>query len=92
MAGGKDEAVAIEPLGIVGIVDEGVAEKHGADFGRTERQAEVAGRAFMDGIDGQATGLSAGFREDFCFEFHEERDERCRPSRGMRSRDRKLRD
>ena len=39
MAGGKDEAVAIEPLRLRGIVAEGAAKQHRADFRRAERQA-----------------------------------------------------
>jgi hypothetical protein len=35
-------------------------EKGGADFGRAERQAKVAGVALMDGVHGEATGLVGG--------------------------------
>lgn len=63
MAGREDKAVAVGPAGGVGVVRERVAVKHGADLSTAERETEVAGVAFMDGINGEATGLIGGLGE-----------------------------
>ena len=42
MARGEHEAVAVEPLGVLGAVLQRVTEEHRADLGAAERQAEVA--------------------------------------------------
>jgi hypothetical protein len=41
-----------------------MAIKNCANFGGSERQTEVARRAFMDGIDGEAAGLGGGLGEN----------------------------
>ena len=71
VAGGEDEAVAVEPARLVGIVDERVAVEDGADFGAAERQAEVAGGGFVDGVHGEAAGLVGSLGEDVGLELHE---------------------
>ena len=63
--GGEDEAVAVEPTGLVRIVHQGMAVEDGADLGGTERQAKVAGRALVHGVDGEAAGLGGGLGENF---------------------------
>ena len=42
-----------------------VAVENGANLGAAEREAKVAGGAFMHGVDGQTTGLGAGSGENF---------------------------
>ena len=64
MAGGEDEAVAVEPLRRVRVLAETAAVEDGADFRAAERQAEVAGVAGMDGVHGEAARLGRGLRED----------------------------
>ena len=46
MAGGEDEAVAVEPLRGVGVVAQAAAVEDGTDFRAAERQAEV--KALLD--------------------------------------------
>jgi hypothetical protein len=70
VAGREDEAVAVEPAGILGIVHQRIAIEHGADLGGAERQAEMAGGGFVHGIHGEATGLVGGFGQDFGLELH----------------------
>jgi len=57
MAGGEDEAIAVEPTRSARAVGECAAVEGGADLGGAEREAEVAGVALMDGVHGEATGL-----------------------------------
>ena len=71
VAGGEHEAVAVEPAGLGGIVREGVAVKGRADLGRAEREAQMPGRALVDGINGEATGLVGGLGKEFWLQFHE---------------------
>ena len=66
MAGGKHEAVAIEPFGRIRIVAQRLAEQDGPDFRAAERQSEVTGGTGVDGIDGQPTGFVGGFGEGDC--------------------------
>ena len=70
VAGGQHEAVAVEPAGLVGVVHQRMAVKHGADFRRPERQTEVAGGTFMNGIDGEAAGLGGGQGKNLSLKFH----------------------
>ena len=70
VAGGEDEAVAVEPARLVGVVHHRMAVKHGADLGGTERQTEVAGGALVHGVDGEAAGLVGGLGENVGLEFH----------------------
>ena len=63
VAGGENEAVAVEPLRGIRVVAHGLAEQHGTDFGAAERQAEVAGVTGVDGIHGEATGFIGGLSE-----------------------------
>lgn len=66
VTGGEDEAVAIEPLGSFWIKPQAACTvEDGSDFGAAEWQAEVAGRAGVDGIHGEATCLVGGLGEDF---------------------------
>ena len=60
MTSGEDKSVAIEPFRVGRIADEFFAEKDGTNIGGTERQAEVAGGALVDGVHGEATGFIGG--------------------------------
>src|SRR5581483_6250950 len=71
VAGGEDEAVAVDPARILRIMHEGVAVKDGADLGATQGQAKVAGIGLVHGIHGEATGLVGGFGENFSLELHD---------------------
>jgi hypothetical protein len=57
MTGGEDEAVAVQPLGLGGVADEGFPKQHRPDIRRPEGQAKVAGVALVDGVHGETTGL-----------------------------------
>jgi len=70
MAGGEDEAVAVDPLRTLRVVHQGVAEKHGADLSRPERQPKVAGGAGMDRVDRESAGLVGGFAEKKSLQRH----------------------
>ncbi len=61
MPGRENEAVAVRPARALGIVNQGVAEQHGADFSGAQRQAEMTRGARMHGVDGKSTGLIGGF-------------------------------
>ena len=63
MPGGEDEAVAVQPSRLIGVVLERVAVKHRADFRAAERQAEVAGLGRLDGVHGEAAGFVGGAGE-----------------------------
>jgi hypothetical protein len=71
VARGEDEAVAVQPARLVGIVHEGVPVEDGADLSGAERQAEVAGIAFMHGVDGEAAGLIGCLGKNLSLELHE---------------------
>ena len=58
VACGEDEAVAIQPAGLIGIEAHGGAEENGSDVRRAKREAKVAGFAFRDGVHGQPTGVA----------------------------------
>ena len=60
VAGGQDEAVAVDPGGRGGVVAEEVAVEHGADLGGAEGQAEVTGMAGGHGVHGEAAGFGGG--------------------------------
>ena len=64
MACRKDEPVTVQPPRLVGVQDEGVAEKEGAKLGAAKREPEVAGVAGVDSVNGQAAGLVRGFLEN----------------------------
>ena len=68
MTGGKDEAIAIDPVGIVGVDAEGVTEKDGPDLGGSEGKPEMARTTFVDGIDGKAASLGGGLTEEIFVE------------------------
>ena len=61
VAGREDETVTIEPTRAVWVVHERVAVKNRADLGRTQGQTEVARRAGVNSVDGEATRLVSGF-------------------------------
>jgi hypothetical protein len=48
-----------------------MAEQHGANFGATEREAEVAGGARVNRIYCEAAGLVGRLRQEVCLERHE---------------------
>jgi hypothetical protein len=60
VASGENEAVAVQPAGLVGIETQSAAEEDGPDVGGAEREAEMAGFAFRDGVHGQAAACIAG--------------------------------
>ncbi len=60
----EDEAVAVEPARVRRVALERLAEEHRAHFRRAERQAEVAGVAFVHGVHGETAGLVGGFLEE----------------------------
>ena len=65
MSAGEDEAVAVEPVGVGGVVAE-VAHPNRVGHGRTaHRQSGVAGVGFLDGIGGEETNSVEGAGEKF---------------------------
>ena len=65
VAGGEDEAVAVEPLRVAPGSHCSASPKSTAPTSAAaERQAEVAGVALVDGVHGEATGFVGGFLED----------------------------
>lgn len=64
MAGGENEAVAVEPFRVGGIADEFFAEEDRADVGGAKGKAEVAGGAFVDGVHGEAAGFVGCLSEE----------------------------
>ena len=69
MSGREDETVAVEPLGGIRIVAEGVAVENSANVCGSEREAKVAGAAGVNAIDGEAAGFGSGLRQGFFVEF-----------------------
>ena len=65
VAGAEHEAVAVEPLGMIGAMMQRVAEKHGADFRAAERQAEMTAVAGVNGVHGEAARGVGGLGENF---------------------------
>jgi hypothetical protein len=72
VAGGKDEAITVEPFRVGGIALEGLSKEHCADFCRAKRQTEVAGGALMHRVHGEAAGFVGGFGEEGVI--HEKRE------------------
>ena len=70
MARGQDEAVAVEPAGLVRDCAPGRGRRARRRSRRPERQAEMAGGGLVDGVDGQPARLGAGPGEDFCVKLH----------------------
>ena len=64
VTGGKNEAVAVEPLRRIRAVAQGLTEKHRTDLRTTKRQAEVTGIAGVHGIHGKSTGFVGGFEKN----------------------------
>mmetsp|Transcript_10183 Transcript_10183/g.28581 ORF Transcript_10183/g.28581 Transcript_10183/m.28581 type:complete len:741 (+) Transcript_10183:131-2353(+) len=60
VAGGKDEAITVDPGGVRGVVGHLGAVEGGTDLGGTEGKAHVAGVGGGDGVHGQTTGLVGG--------------------------------
>ena len=58
----EDEAVAVDPVGLVGVVRELLAEEHRAEVGAAEREAHVARGSLGDRVDGQTARLICGLR------------------------------
>ena len=53
VAGRQHEAVAVGPVGSLGIEFQEVGEQHGGDVGHAHRQAGMAGIRLLDRIHGQ---------------------------------------
>ena len=60
VACGEDEAVAVQPAGLIGIEAHRGSEENGSDVRRAKREAEVAGFAFRDGVHGQSACVAGG--------------------------------
>ncbi len=54
VARAEDEPVAVDPRGLIGIEDHGVAVQHRAELSASERQSKVAAGALVNGVHGQA--------------------------------------
>jgi hypothetical protein len=54
----EDEAVAIEPAGLIGVEAHGRAEEDRSNIGGSKREAEVAGFAFRDSVHSQAARIA----------------------------------
>jgi len=63
--GGEHKPVAVEPFGLIRIQVQCLTEKSGSDLGASERESEVTGGTFMDGVNGEATGFISGTGEAF---------------------------
>ena len=63
VAGRQHEAIAVQPLGMIGTVHERVTEQHGADLGAAERQAQVPALAGMHRVDREASSDGGGLGE-----------------------------
>jgi hypothetical protein len=72
VSGRQDEAIAIEPIRVSGIVAQRVPEENGADLGAAEREAEVSALAGVHGVEREAPSDGGGLRENF-FGQHGER-------------------
>ena len=64
VTGAQNEAVAVEPAAVGRVALEGFTKEDSPDFGSTEREPEVTGRALVDGVHGETTGFIGGFGED----------------------------
>mmetsp|Transcript_28771 Transcript_28771/g.56197 ORF Transcript_28771/g.56197 Transcript_28771/m.56197 type:complete len:291 (+) Transcript_28771:1437-2309(+) len=53
----ENEAITVDPLGILGVVLEEVGEEDSADLSAAEGKAEMAGLGRGDGVHGETTGL-----------------------------------
>ena len=66
----EDEAVAVQPFRVGGIMRKRVTIKHRTNFRTTERQAQMAGVAGVDGVHGEAAGFVGGAGKSGCIEIH----------------------
>ena len=57
VSGGKHETVAIRPFRVLRSDFQGVSEKRGTDFRRSERKSQVSGFATGDGVQREAAGF-----------------------------------
>lgn len=53
MAGGENEAITVEPVGILGIVAHDLVVEDVAQGGTSHGKARMAGVGLLDGVDGQ---------------------------------------
>ena len=74
MPGAEDETIAIEPARFLWVVAQRVAEKHRADLRAAERQAEVPGGTFVDGVHGETARFVGGARECIEIEVHRRKE------------------
>lgn len=63
VAGGEDEAVSVDPVGVGGVVPKLAPVENSSDLGGSEGQSEVPGTACVYGVDGEAPSLRGGLLE-----------------------------
>ena len=54
MAGAEDEAIAVGPLGRLGVVAQVVIQERGGKIGAAQRQARMAALGLFDAVDREA--------------------------------------
>ena len=59
----EHEAITVQPLGMIGAVDQRVTEQHRADFGTAERQTEVPALTGVHGVDRETPSDGCGLGE-----------------------------
>jgi hypothetical protein len=62
---GQNEAVAVDPTRIFGIITKRVSKEDGSDLSATKRQAKVTGSCRLNSVHCQAACLGGGLRENF---------------------------
>ncbi len=67
VAVGQDEAVAVDPLGVGGIVLHELVVEQVGDGGAAERRAGVTGVGFLNGVDGEKSEGVDGELVEFVF-------------------------
>gem|GEM_PF-4319854 len=71
VAGGKDEAVAVDPLRVGGVVTQEMSVEGGADLGGSQGEAQVARMAGGHGVHGQSAGFVGGAGKSGGIEGHD---------------------
>lgn len=60
----QNESVTVQPFWIGRINIQRRPKEHGTDLSRAERETEVAGGTFVDGVHGEATGFIGSFLQE----------------------------